>query len=166
MSLYLVENGVMPTTAARVAVTTGTAIKTMVQVKPLVLLRVVEWGISFNAAALATPIAVELIETGTVFATVTTLAEADVTKLDDLNAVAAAVMSFGTTATGFTASAEGTITSVRSLAPTQFISPLTQPGVIQLPLGTYPVIDINKACRIRVTAPAAVNCYCYLKVQS
>ena len=128
MSLYLVENGVMPTTAARVAVTTGTAIKTMVQVKPLVLLRVVEWGISFNAAAIATPIVVELIETGTVFATVTALANADVTKLDDLGAVADTVMSFGTAATGFTASAKGTITSVRSLAPTQFISPLTQPG--------------------------------------
>lgn len=163
-TIYTVENGVMPTTAARVAVTTGTAIKTMLQVKPLVLLRVIEWGVSFDALALAAPIRVELIETGTVFATVTTLAEADVTKANDLTAVAATVMSFGTAATGFTASAEGTVIAVRSLDATRFISVLSQPFAFQFPRDQEPVININNAGRIRVTAPAAVNCYCYMKL--
>ena len=167
MGLYLVENGVMPTTAARVAVTTGTAIKTMLQLKPLVPLKIYEWGVSFNAAALAVPIVVELIETGTVFATVTTLAEADVTKLDNpASNLAADVMSFGTTATGFTASAEGTITAVRSLDATQYISVLSQPFKFQFPLGTEPLVTRASCARIRVTAAAAVNCYCYLKVSA
>lgn len=163
-SMYIVENGIMPTTAARITVTTGTAIKTMLQVKPLVLLRVIEWGVSFDASALATPIRVELIETGTVFATVTTLAEADVTKVNDLTAVAATVMSFGTAATGFTASAEGSITAVRSLDATRFISVLSQPFVFTFLPGAEPMININNAARIRVTAGAAVNCYCYMKL--
>jgi hypothetical protein len=166
MSLFLVENGVMPTTAVRLAVTTGTAIKTMLQVKPNRMLRVVEWGVSFNASALAVPIAVELVETGTVFATVTTLAEADVTKLDDLAALAADSMDFGTAATGFTATAEGTITSIRSLDATRFISVLSQPFLLQMPLGQWTVVQKANAVRIRVTAPAAVNCYCYMKLST
>jgi len=166
MSLYLVANGPMQTTAAFVAVTTGTAIKTMLQLRPLTLLRVVEWGISFNGATLATPIAVELIETGTVFATVTASVEADVTKVDDLSAVAATVMTLSTTGTGYTSTAEGTITAIRNLDVPQFISGLSQPFVKQFPLGTGPVCNIGCSIRIRVTAPAALNAYCFLKIQS
>lgn len=166
MSLYLVDNGAMQTTAAKVAVTTGTAIKTMLQIRPLVLLRVVEWGISFNGVALTTPIVVELIETGTIFATVTASVEADITKVDDLSAVAATVMTLSTTGTGYTASAEGTITSVRNLDAPRFITGLAQPFIKQIPLGQYPVINIGNSGRIRVTAPAALDCYCYMILQS
>jgi hypothetical protein len=154
----------MPTTAAFVAVTTGTVIKTMLQVRPLALLRVVEWGISFNAAALATPIVVELIETGTVFATVTASVEADVTKLTDLSAVAATYMTLSTTGTGYTATAEGTITAVRNLDGPQFISGLSQPFIKQFPLGLEPVLNIGNAGRIRVTAPAALNAYAWMRI--
>ena len=42
MSLYLIANGPMPTTAAQVPVTTGTAIKTLLQVKPFNIARIVE----------------------------------------------------------------------------------------------------------------------------
>jgi hypothetical protein len=167
MSIFLVDNGPMQTTAAKVAVTTGTAIKTMIQVRPLVLLRIVEWGISFNGATLATPIVVELIETGTVFATVTASGEADITKLTDLSAVAATVMTLSsTTGTGYTASAEGTITAVRNLDGTKFMSGLQSPWEKQFPLGYYPVCNIGSSIRIRVTAPAALNCYAYLKMES
>ena len=168
MGLYLVENGVMPTTAARVAQPTGTAIRTMLQLKPLVPLKIYEWGISFNASALAVPVVVELIETGTVFATVSTaLAEADVTKVDNPDSdLAADVMSFGTTATGFATAAntEGTITAVRSLDAAQFISVLSQPTKFQFPLGTGALVRRANCARIRVIAPADVNCRCYMKV--
>ena len=68
MALYLFANGAAPTTAAQVAVTTGTAIKTMLQVKGVtaVTFKVIEWGISFDGSAAATPIKCELLETGTV----------------------------------------------------------------------------------------------------
>lgn len=164
MASYLVPNGPMPTTAAFAAVTTGTAIKTMVQVRPLVALKIIEWGISFNASALAVPIVVELIETGTVFATVTAHVEAGITKSDDLSGVAATIMTLSTTGTGYTATAEGTITAVRNLDGPQFLSVLSQPFVKQFPLGQEPVCQIGNSVRIRVTAGAAVNCYAWIRL--
>src|SRR5438270_950812 len=83
MALYLIGNGPMQTTAAFAAVTTGTAIKTLLQIKPgaTTILKVKEWGISFDGSAAATPGKVELIETD-VAATVTASVAADLTKLD------------------------------------------------------------------------------------
>lgn len=166
MPLFLVSNGAMQSTAAPVAVTTGTAIKTMLQVRPLVLLYVIEWGFSFDASALAAPIRVELITSGTVFATVTAAAEADVTKLDNTAAVAATYMTLSTTGTGYTASAEGTVTATRNLDAPFFASVLSQPYQKQIPLGQYPVLPIGDAGRIRVTAAAALNMYCYMKLST
>ena len=82
MARYRIYNGPMPTTAAQAAVTTGTAIKTMLQLKPFNQCKIVAWGISFDGSAAATPIKVELLETGTVFATVTASADADCVKLN------------------------------------------------------------------------------------
>ena len=80
MSLYLIANGPMPTTAAQAVVATGAVIKTMLQVKPFNIARIVEWGISFSGFAAAAPIQVELLETD-VAATVTASLDADITKL-------------------------------------------------------------------------------------
>lgn len=164
MSLYLIANGPMPTTAAQVPVTTGIAIKTLLQIKPFNLCRIVEWGISFDGSAAATPIKCELLETGTVFATVTASADVDIAKLGpniaDIAAASVAGLTLGTAATGYTASAEGTITAVRML-DCQLIAPTSQ-YVKQFPLGREPVIAIGGAGRIRVTAGAAVNAYCYM----
>src|SRR3954463_10536600 len=82
MSLYLLANGPMQTTAAFASVATGTAIKTMMQVVPKVSgARIIEWGISFDGSAAATPGKVELIETD-VGATITNYASADLTKYE------------------------------------------------------------------------------------
>jgi hypothetical protein len=166
--LYLVNNGAMQTTAAPVAVTTGTAIKTMLQIKPgaTQILKIVEWGISFDGFAAALPIKVELIETD-VAATVVASAAADITKLDS-DALAAGdpttnIFSVGTSATGYTASAEGATTSSRDLDGPQFIAPTTQFSK-QFPLGQEPVIQPGKFARIRVTAGTAVNAYCWMKL--
>lgn len=165
MALYFIANGPMPTTAAQVPVTTGTAIKTLLQIKPFNMVKIVEWGISFDGSAAATPIRVELLETGTVFATVTASADADITKYDDLSAAAASVagLTLGTTATGYTSSSEGSITAVR-MFDVQFISPTNQ-YVKQFPLGREPKVNIGAAGRIRVTAGAAVNAYCYMLLE-
>lgn len=166
MSIFLLANGPMPTTAAFVAVTTGTAIKTMLQLRPLVPLRIIEWGFSFNAAAMATPIVVELIETGTVFATVTGSVEADISKINDPAALAATLMTLSTTGTGYTASAEGSIVATRMLDAPFHGSVLSQPFMKQIPLGTETVCQVGNATRIRVTAGAALNMYCYMKISS
>jgi len=166
MTLYLIGNGPMQTTAAFAAVTTGTAIKTMLQVKPsaTIIAKIVEWGISFDGFAAALPGKVELIETD-VAATVTAHATADITKLDG-NALSGGdpvtnLIQVGTSSTGYTASAEGSITAVRNLDAPQFIAPTSQ-FIKQFPLGREPVIQISKFARIRVTFGTAVNCYCYM----
>lgn len=152
----------MPTTAAQVPVTTGTAIKTLLQLKPFNTIKIVEWGISFDGSAAATPIKVELLDTGTVFGTVTASADADVAKMGSVEDAVSSVagLTLGTSATGYTCTAEGSITSVRMFDP-QLIAPTGQ-YVKQFPLGREPKGIIGNAIRIRVTAAAAVNAYCYI----
>jgi|ERR1051325_1009745 hypothetical protein len=169
MARYLIANGPMQTTAAFAAVTTGTAIKTMLQVKPSATLgmRIIEWGISFDGSAAATPIKVELIETD-VAATVTASVANDITKYD-ADALSGGdpttnLIQVGTTSTGYTATAEGTITAVRNLDGPQFVAPTNQ-YIKQFPLGERPFVQISKFMRIRVTAGVAVNAYCYVIVE-
>lgn len=168
MALYLIANGPSPTTAAQVAVTTGTAIKTMLQVEPSATLgaKIKEWGISFDGSAAATPIKVELLETD-VAATVTAHVAAGIVKLDG-NALSGGdpttnLIQVGTANTGYTSSAEGSITTSR-VFDVQFIAPTNQ-YVKQFPLGLEPFIQVSKFARIRVTAGAAVNAYCYMIVE-
>lgn len=169
MALYLIGNGPMQTTAAFAAVTTGTSIKTLLQVKPsaTIIAKIIEWGISFDGSAAATPGKVELIETD-VAATVTAADANSITKLDAA-AIAGGdpttnLIPVGTTSTGYTASAEGSITVVRNLDGPQFIAPTSQ-FVKQFPLGREPIIQVSKFARIRVTFAAAVNAYCYMIVE-
>ena len=166
MARYLIQNGAMPTTAAPVKVTTGTAIKTMLQVKLAsgVTAAIIEWGISFDGSAAATPIACELVETGTVFGTVTASVAADITRLNpnDQDPTTGYIV-VGTSATGYTCTSEGSITATREL-DFQLIAPTNQ-YVKQFPLGREPMINAASALRIRVTAGAAVNCYCYVIIE-
>jgi hypothetical protein len=163
--LYTIFNGPMPTTASFAAVTTGTAIKTMLQLKPFNVCKIVEWGISFDGSAAATPIECELLDTGTVFATVTASVDADVMKTDGAEGAVASVagLTLGTAATGYTASAEGAITVVK-LFDVQFVAPTNQ-YVKQWPLGREPKLIIGNAVRIRVKAGAAVNAICYMVLE-
>jgi hypothetical protein len=169
MAIYLIGNGPMQTTAAFASVTTGTAIKTMLQFKASATIqaKITEWGISFDGSAAATPGKVELIETD-VAATVTAIVAADITKLDSDALMGGDpttnLIQVGTTATGYTSTSEGSITAVRNLDGPQFIAPTTQFRV-QFPLGQEPVIAISKFARIRVTFGTAVNAYCWMKIQ-
>lgn len=162
--LYKIFNGPFPTTAAQLAVTTGTAIKTMLQVKGVTAmpLKVIEWGFSFDGAAAAAGIQAELVETGTVFATVTASVAADIVAMDPaaLATVSTTIFSVGTAATGYTASAEGTITATRV-----FDSTFNQPTNYYyhpFPLGQEPQVAAVSALRIRVKAAAAVNMICWI----
>lgn len=165
MPLYTIFNGPMPTTAALAPVTTGTAIKTLLQIRPFNVCRVVEWGISFDGSAAATPIKCELIDTGTVFGTVTASVDADIAKLDGADGAAASVagLTLSTTGTGYTCTAEGTITATK-MYDYQLVAPTNQ-YVKQFPLGREPKCVIGNAVRIRVTAGTAVNAVAYMVVE-
>ena len=165
MALYTIMNGPSPTTASFAAVTTGTAIKTLLQLKPFNVVKIKEWGISFDGSAAATPIEVELIDTGTVFATVTASVDADVMKFDGAEGAVASIagLTLGTAATGYTSSAEGSITATK-IYDCQFIAPTNQ-YVKQFPLGLEPKCIIGNSVRIRVKAGAAVNAVAYMVIE-
>ncbi len=165
MARYKIYNGPMPTTAAQAVVTTGTAIKTLLQLKPFNQCKIVAWGISFDGSAAATPIKCELLETGTVFGTVTASADADCVKMDGADQAVASIagLTMGTSATGYTCTAEGSITTVR-MFDAELVAPTNQ-YIYQFPLGQQPVLVIGNACRIRVTAAAAVNAYCWIEIE-
>jgi hypothetical protein len=164
MVRFRVYNGPSPTTAAQVAVTTGTSIKTMLQLKGFNLFKVIAWGISFNGSAAATPIKAELLETGTVNATVTAHVDAGCVKMDKQSAVASvAGLTLATSGTGYTSSSEGSIT-VSRMFDAQFVAPTNQ-YIYQFPLGQEPIIAIGDILRVRVHAGAAVDCFCWVEVE-
>lgn len=168
MAIYTIWNGPVPTTAAQVPVATGTSIKTLLQVEPSATkpMKVLEWGISFDGSSAATPGKCELLET-TVAATVTASAQADIIPVDG-EALAAGnvttnLIQVGTANTGYTASAEGSITTVR-MFDAQLIAPTNQYSRAWM-LGNEPVIQTGKFLRVRVTFGTTVNAYCYVTVQ-
>lgn len=168
MGLYLLPNGPRPTTAAQAVVTTGTVIKTLLQVKmgATITGRIVEWGISFDGSAAATPIKVELLQAD-VAATVTAFVANDIVKQDGRALMngdpTTDIFEVGVSASGYTGSAEGSITATR-MFDVQLIAPTNQ-YVKQFPLGREPLIEVAKFARIRVTAGAAVNAYAYMVIE-
>jgi len=172
MGRYKVFNGPMPTTTQFTGVTTGTALKTLLQLKlggstnqPGV---VVEWGISFDGSAAATPITVELIDTGTVGATITEFVAADIYNIGDPNAGAVTddfplAFTAAGDESGYTSTSEGSITTTR-LLDCQYVAPTNQ-WVIQKPLGREWYWKAANFLRIRVKAGAAVNAICYIEFE-
>lgn len=159
--VYTVLNGAVPGAAAAVAITTGTAIKTMIQIATNTTnnaIRVVEWWTEFEGSAAATPIKVELIRhTGGPQTTLTAYAAADIAKSNDPNSPVSSVQ-LGTALSGYSnTTVEVTPTTVSNLA-THFVPP-TSGIYIQYPLGREPEVQVSAFMRMRTTAGAAVNCY-------
>lgn len=139
-----------PPAAVATSATSGT-VKTLLQIKPgTPKIRIVEWGYTISATP-AAPVQIELVETGTVFATVTTIGSGIRTYNDVTGAASQAAT--GTSATGFNASAEGTITASR-LLDYQYENGLYFKK--QFPLGREPEVNGGNALRIRATPTSAV----------
>lgn len=157
-TLYQAMNAPMQTAAAPVGVTTGTAIKTLLQLAAPSTrdLRIVAWGISFDGAPAA--IRAELIQTD-VAATVTAHVASGVQPWSDPYAPASLV-TLGTSATGYTATAEGTVTATRAL-DTPILT--TNTYAYEWPLGHEPRVPVSKFLRVRVTAAVAVNALCWVR---
>jgi hypothetical protein len=156
----------MPTTAAMAKVTTGTAIKTMLQIatpstRQMTLL---SWGYSLDAAPATTGTGVvELLQTD-VAATVTAHVAAGVQPLDP-NAPAS-LMTLGTSATGFTATAEGTTTASRTFDTVEVAGISNGSNDLkyayQFSPAERPIVAVSKFLRVRVTFSAAVNMLCWV----
>lgn len=167
--LYRIFNAPAPTTASIVAVTTGTAIKTLLQVKPgaTQIIKIREWGISFDGSAAATPGVIELCVTD-VAATVTAHVAAGIHKFDSEALTAGDpttnIFAVGTTSTGYTASGEGTVGTVR-IGDAQQIAPTSQ-TIYQFPLGVAFVVQAGEFMRIRVKFGTAINAVCYVVAEA
>jgi hypothetical protein len=119
---------------------------------------VVAWGISFDASAAGGEATVELLETD-VAATVTSVTP--VKYFDPLGPASLCVG--GTSATGYNATAEGTITATRIL-DAQLVN--IQTGyAVYYPPGFWPRMSISKFLRVRVNSPAVVNCLPWVIIQ-
>lgn len=158
---YAVMNGAAPGAAAAVPITTGTAIKTHIQLATNTTtpsIRFVEWWVEFDGSTAATPIKVELIRhTGGAQTTLTAYAAADIAKVNDPNAPTSSVQ-LGTALSGFSnTTTEVTPTGAVSLE-THFVPP-TSGIYVQFPLGREPEVQVSAFSRVRTTAGAAVNCY-------
>jgi hypothetical protein len=142
-----------PPTGVASSAVSGTA-KTILQLKAGAgKIRIIEWGYSLVDVP-AAPLRVELVETGTVFATVTTIGTNGVRAYNDATGAPSLVAGqAGTSGTGFNASAEGTITASR-LLDYQY-----EAGIYfkkQFPLGREPEVNASSSLRIRVTPTSAV----------
>lgn len=159
--IYRAFNGPAPTTAAQAGTTTGTAIKTHLQllVPSTFDITIMGWGISFNGSAAAAGVPCELIQTGTVAATVTAHVAAGLAKVN-VPTGAASQLTLSTSGTGYNASAEGTITST-VVHDAIFLQP-TGTYAYRFPLGQEPVVAPSQVLRIRTTSAASVSCYCYI----
>jgi hypothetical protein len=153
----------MPTTAAQPKVTTGTAIKTMLQLATPSTrqLQIISWGYSLDAVPGGIG-QVELIQTD-VAATVTAHVAAGVQPLDP-NAPAS-LLTLGTAATGYTASAEGSTTATRTFDGRNI--PATAGGedlsyAYQFVYDERPIVAVSKFVRVRVTFASAVSMTCWI----
>lgn len=147
---YQVFNAAPPTTAGMVAVSTGTAIKTLLQVtapstKRLVVKR---WGISFTGSPAA--ILTELLHT-------TTVAGGSPTSVTPTVLTDGAAASLATA--GFSPTTEGTVVATVRPFDTQILS---SNYTWEWALGTEPILPASGVLRVRVTAAAAVNALCWI----
>jgi hypothetical protein len=150
--LYVAYNAAVPTTAAMVKVSTGTAIKTLLQVTAPSTrqLTIVEWGITFDGSPAA--IQCELINT-------TTVAGGTPTAVTPTVLTAGAPASLATA--GWSPTTEGTVVATTRVFDHQILS--TNNYKWESSLGRESIVDVSQVIRVRVTAAAAVNATCWIK---
>lgn len=145
-NLWRVYSAAVPTTAAPVRITTGTALKTHLQLTAASNqdLTIVGWGVSFESVPSAFVVA-ELINTTTVAGTgMTAVTPTNYRGSTATNAVA-----------GFGPSAEGTV--VATTAPFDTAILMSNYFYREFSLGREPLLDGGKVLRIRLTTSVAIN---------
>lgn len=167
---YIVYNSAMVTSAAPVKQPTGTAIRTMMQLRPATgyIIRPIAWGISFDGNAAAVPGIVELVEGDTAATMSTAFAAADIQPYGDANAPANTAgasgvpLNLSTTTSGFaTAAVTENAPATTRMADVQLIMGTNQYAQ-QWPLGREFECIPQKYLRVRVTFAATVNMICWI----
>lgn len=160
---YKTWNVPMATTAAPTPVATGTSLKTMLQLATpsTRMVRLISWGFQLDALPASGSGVVELLETD-VAATVTAHVAAGVQPL--YPGIPASLLTLGTSATGYTATVEGTVTTTRSFDTNKVSSTAGTDAidyVYQWMPDERPIVNISKFLRVRATFAASVNMLCW-----
>lgn len=159
---YIAYSGAMVTSSAFAGVTTGTAVKTLLQVATPATreFTVVAWGIAFDGQAAAAPIKCELLDTNA-GATITQHVAAGIQPFGHVGSPASLALIATTSQTGYNATAEGTITS-STYGDLQYVPP-NGGYSYEFSLGREWTVAVSRFIRIRVHAPAAVNAVAWLR---
>jgi hypothetical protein len=170
---FIIYNSAQATTAAPVAQPTGTAVRTMMQLRTALSIeaRVIAFGCSFDGSAAATPGKVELFETTAAATMSTAYAAGDIQPYGNYSAAANTAGATGvpfnlsTTTSGFATAAvtEGTVAGYRAawvgqVAPTNGMD-------YQWPLGREFELTPQMYLRLRVTFGASVNMVAYVVIE-
>lgn len=166
MHIYKAWNGPMPTTSAQASASTGTAVKTMLQLAVPATRRItlLSWGYSIDTPQAAAG-TVELLETD-VGATITQHVASGLQPQDPGNP-ASTLLIATTGQTGYTASVEGAITATRVFDAVKHnsgssgASPLMEHRYQFLPL-EVPIISVSKFVRVRATMGTSTGMLCWI----
>src|SRR5579859_4228163 len=165
MALFYLANQAANTTAAPVGVTTGTAIKTMLQVQAASTrgFQVVAFGVEFFGV-LTAAVAVELVDTVSVAATVTAHVAAGVQPYDPgADNTAVSSVALGTTATGYTATAEGSVTATR-MGKFKEVPAGAAEYEWEWSLGREFWVPASHNLRVRCTTGTAINAFTWVLI--
>lgn len=163
MHVYKAWNGPMATTGSQAFVATGTAMKTMLQIATPSTrqIQIIEWGYTLNTNSAGGGV-IELIETD-VAATVTAHVAAGVQP--QTPGLPASLMTLGVAATGYTATAEGAVTTTRTLDAVNLIADNAAPSLkhekVFMP-DIRPRVAVSKFLRIRANTANTVNMSCWI----
>lgn len=164
--LYSLYNGAAPGASAAVKQPTGAVIRSMQQIATSATagLEIIEWGISFDGAAAATPGTVELIiSTGGAVSTLTANVGADIARLSYTASGLASTVQLGGALTGFNNNGAGTeATPTGPRLVDQQLLPPTAPYIKQFPLERGPTAQNSEFIRVRVTFASSINALCYI----
>ncbi len=163
MALFWTPNGAMNTVAAPAGQSTGTTIKTHQQVQPATTrgLAVVAFGVEF-ATVLTAAAYVELIDTAAVAATVTAAVAAGVQPYDDVSSAAGvSSVALSASATGYNASAEGTITATR-MGKHKILPAGASSWEWEWSLGREFYVPAGRNLRLRITTATSVTAYTWI----
>lgn len=165
MALFIVGNYGMPTTAAPTPVTTGTAIRTHLQIATATSrgITVVKWGIQFATAPTA-PVTCELFGTS-VAASVGTAHTAPSVMAYNPAGISGtqpvSTVQLGAALTGFTFTTENTPANVR-MADLQIIPAGVSQYVWEWSLGREFEVPPSSFLRVRMTTATAVSMLTYV----
>jgi hypothetical protein len=150
---YIVWNGPAPTTAAQASAALANGVKTLLQLATPsdMQIRLEGWGYSIDASPAGITV-MELIQTD-VAATVTAHVNAGIINYDPNGPTHR--LTLGTSATGYTATVEGSTTASRVFQAKEIIASATGSTLSYdwvWPYGTGPIVAVSKFLRVRSTS--------------